>query len=109
MTSKDRQIAKMLAGRLREAATRSVKRIILYGSRATGKATPESDYDFLIIEADPIVKREERRRFHRSVSDLDVPVDVWVMGEEEYEETKNVIGGLAYPANKYGAVLYENA
>ena len=31
------------------------------------------------------------------------------MGEEEFEETKNVIGGLAYPANKYGTILYENA
>ena len=28
---------------------------------------------------------------------------------EEFEETKNVIGGLAYPAHKYGVVLYENA
>ena len=54
MTKEDLKIAKELAEKLREAATRSVKRIILYGSRATGKATAESDYDFLIIEADPI-------------------------------------------------------
>jgi hypothetical protein len=31
------------------------------------------------------------------------------MGEQEFEETKNVIGGLAYPAHKYGVVLCENA
>lgn len=31
------------------------------------------------------------------------------MSEEEFEETKNVIGGLAYPALKYGLVLHENA
>jgi len=30
------------------------------------------------------------------------------MGEEEFEETREVIGGLAYPAQKYGVVLYEN-
>jgi hypothetical protein len=30
------------------------------------------------------------------------------MGEEEFEETKGVIGGLAYPANKYGIVIYAN-
>lgn len=24
-----------------------------------------------------------------------------------FEETKSVIGGLAYPANKYGKVIYE--
>jgi predicted nucleotidyltransferase len=109
MTSKDRQIAKELAERLRESATRSVKRIILYGSRATGRATPESDFDFLVIEADPVSRRDEMKRLRSSVSDLPYPVDAWVMGEEEFEETKNVIGGLAYPANKYGTVLYENA
>jgi hypothetical protein len=31
------------------------------------------------------------------------------MGEREFEETQNVIGGLAYPAHKYGVVLYENS
>lgn len=31
------------------------------------------------------------------------------MGELEFEETKEVIGGLAYPANKYGIVLNEIA
>lgn len=29
------------------------------------------------------------------------------MGEQEFEETKNVIGGRAYPAHKYGIVLNE--
>src|SRR5947208_3546629 len=105
MTKKDREIAKELAEKLREAATHSVKRIILYGSRARGTATPESDYDFLIIEADPVVKREEMRRLRGSLLDVEVPVDVWVMGEEEFEETKGVIGGLAYPAHKYGMVV----
>ncbi len=31
------------------------------------------------------------------------------MSEEEFEETKDVIGGLAYPANKYGLVLHEKS
>jgi hypothetical protein len=38
---------------------------------------------------------------------LDYPVDIWVTGEEEFKETRDVIGGLAYPAHKYGVVLYE--
>jgi hypothetical protein len=49
------------------------------------------------------------RRLRQSLSDLEYLVDVWVMGEEEFEETRNVIGGLAYPAHKYGLVLYENS
>jgi len=31
------------------------------------------------------------------------------MGEEEFEESKTVIGGLAYPAWKEGIVLHEAA
>jgi len=109
MTTKDLKIAKRLAERLREAASQSVKRIILYGSRVTGTAKPESDYDFLVIELGVVSKREEMKRLRQAISDLPYSVDAWVMGEEEFEETKKIIGGLAYPANKYGAVVYENA
>ena len=35
--------------------------------------------------------------------------EVIVMNTERFEETKNVIGGLAYPANKSGEVVYEAA
>jgi hypothetical protein len=36
-------------------------------------------------------------------------VDLIVMRTERFEETKSVIGGVAYPANKYGKVIYEAA
>jgi hypothetical protein len=32
-----------------------------------------------------------------------------VMATERFEKTKEIIGGLAYPANKYGRVIYEAA
>jgi predicted nucleotidyltransferase len=73
-----------------------------------GTASPESDFDLLVIETDSVSKREEIQLLRRAVHDLSYPVDVWVMGEQEFEETKNVIGGLAYPAHKHGVVLYEN-
>ncbi len=47
-------------------------------------------------------------RLRRVLSELPYPVDVRVMSEEEFEETKGVLGG-AYPAHKYGVVLYESA
>lgn len=109
VSNKDRQIAEGLAEKLRLYATQPVRRVILYGSRALGTATPQSDYDFLVIESDPVSKREEMRRLRDSLRNLPYVVDTWVMGEREFEETKNIIGGLAYPAHKYGAVVYENA
>jgi hypothetical protein len=38
-----------------------------------------------------------------------VPFDVIVISTEWFEDRKNVIGGIAYPANKYGKVIYEAA
>ena len=104
----DREIAEKLKKRLLASDGERIRRVILYGSRAQGSATEDSDFDLLVVEKDPVSKREEMRRFRESLSDLKYPVDVWVMGEEEFEETRNIIGGLAYPAHKYGVVLYEN-
>ncbi len=85
-----------------------VSKIILYGSRAAGNARTESDIDLLVIEEIVPDKRREQKRLRALLPpDLPVWVDLWVMGEEQFEEEKDVIGGLAYPANKYGRVLYE--
>ena len=35
--------------------------------------------------------------------------DVIVMDPDKYERSKDVLGGLAYPANKYGKVIYDAA
>ncbi|MGO9260848.1 MAG: hypothetical protein ACLQU1_31750 [Bryobacteraceae bacterium] len=40
---------------------------------------------------------------------MQYPVDVIVMSNARFEETKNIIGGIAYPANKYGRIRYEAA
>ncbi len=83
------------------------KRIILFGSAATGQMTPDSDLDLLVIEPEVKNHREEIIRLREAVGDVDISVDVFAMDVERFEETKEVIGGLAYPANKYGKVIYE--
>ena len=84
-------------------------RIILFGSAATGKMTAESDIDLLILEKNPRKRREQSLRIREALSEIGYPVDVIVMKTEFFEESKNVIGGIAYPANKYGKVIYEAA
>ncbi len=32
-----------------------------------------------------------------------------VIASERFEETKGIIGGIAYPADKFGRVLYDAA
>jgi predicted nucleotidyltransferase len=84
-------------------------RIILFGSAATGKMTKDSDVDLLVIEPAPTNTHERSVEIREAVGDIGYPVDVIVMRTERFERTKRVIGGIAYPANKYGRVIYEAA
>ena len=84
-------------------------RIILFGSAATGRMTKDSDIDLLVVEPALANTHERRVAIRDAVGDVGYPVDVIVMRTERFEETKRWIGGIAYPANKYGRVIYEAA
>ena len=84
-------------------------RIILFGSAATGQMTKDSDIDLLIVEPTSANTHERRVEIRDAVGDIGYPVDVIVMRTARFEETKRWIGGIAYPANKYGRIIYEAA
>jgi len=84
-------------------------KIILFGSAATGTMTRDSDIDLLVIEAAPDDRRKESVRLGQKLIGLGYPCDVIVISTEWFEESKGVIGGIAYPANKYGKVISEAA
>ncbi len=85
------------------------RRIILFGSAATGQMTKDSDIDLLVLESAPDDTCRESVRIHQAMRGLGYPFDIIVMAVERFEESKDVIGGIAYPANKYGKVIYEEA
>jgi predicted nucleotidyltransferase len=93
--------------RIREVA--QPQRIILFGSAATGQMTQDSDIDLLVLESAPTDTRQESVRIRQAVRGLGYPFDIIVMAVERFEESKEVVGGIAYPANKYGKVIYEEA
>jgi len=103
----DGDLLKKVVGRILTVA--KPERIILFGSSATGRMTRDSDLDLLVVERGFESQREECTRLRKALGDLGIPVDVFAMTPERFEETKGVIGGLAYPANKYGKVIYEAA
>lgn len=84
-------------------------RIILFGSAATGEMTRDSDIDVLIVSASPANTVEEYGTLHQALRGLGFPFDVFVITTDRFEETKNLFGGIAYPAHKYGRVIYEAA
>jgi hypothetical protein len=81
--------------------------IYLFGSRARGDHAPDSDLDLLIVVPDPVGDRRQRQSElqHALVGSRPI-VEPWIMGRLEFEETKNVVGGLAYPATHDGYVVY---
>ena len=85
------------------------ERVILFGSAVSGQLTPDSDVDLLIVEPNPDDRREESVRIHNVLRGLGYPFDIIVISSEWFEESKEVIGGIAYPANKYGKVIYAAA
>jgi predicted nucleotidyltransferase len=85
------------------------QRIILFGSAATGEMTKDSDVDLLVLESTPNDSRQESVRIRQAMRGLGYPFDIIVMAVERFEESKNIIGGIAYPAHKYGKVIYEQA
>ena len=108
LTDRDLSIANELKNRLLSIdEEHRIRKVILYGSRARGMANVDSDYDILVIEKDPVAKRDEMYRFRQALRSLPCELDLWVMGSREFEETKEIIGGMAFPAHKYGQVLYE--
>ena len=71
--------------------------------------TTDSDIDLLVVEPQPADTRDRSVSIRRALGDVQYPVDVIVMSTERFHQTKHLVGGIAYPANKYGRVLYDAA
>jgi predicted nucleotidyltransferase len=85
------------------------QRVILFGSAATGRMTPDSDIDLLVLDGEVADARAEARRIRQALLGIPYPFDVIVMSRARFEETRGVIGGIAWPADRYGRVIYEAA
>jgi predicted nucleotidyltransferase len=83
-------------------------RIIMFGSAATGDMHSDSDVDLLVLISSCADRRRHAVKIRKGLRGLGLPFDVIIMETARFEETKNVIGGISYPANKYGKVIYEN-
>ena len=84
-------------------------RIILFGSAARRQMTRDSDIDLLVVAPPCRTLTKGEWPSGAPWGTVGYPVDVLVMRTERFERTKRFIGGIAYPANKYGRVIYEAA
>ena len=86
---------------------------MVFGSFANGSATPQSDIDLLLVIEPPaspwgpFESTAERCRVTASFQPYaPLPLDIWVRTIDEYEEARNVVGGVEYLGAR-GAVIYE--
>jgi len=85
------------------------QKIILFGSYAYGEPNEDSDLDLLVIMDTTLPPSERYAKLRQSLGPLEIPVDIFVLTPEEFEETRDIVGGLAYAPAKYGQVVYEKS
>ncbi len=82
--------------------------IILFGSRARGKARPSSDYDVLVIQHSEQPRYQRSAPFYAALADLPAEVEVLVYTPAEVEEWSGVSQAFVTTAVREGRLLYED-
>ena len=87
----------------------SPRKIILFGSRARGTPAADSDVDLVVVTDRPGSRRQQAVAIDLALADIRVAKDVLVVGLEELERDRDVVGTIAYPVWREGIVLYDRA
>lgn len=102
------ELDRLLAG-LVEAA-RPV-RVILFGSRARGEATPDSDADLLIVQAEADAVHRSRwrelQRIRAALRDFPLAKDLLLYRPHEFDYWRHSLNHLVGRAVREGVLLYE--
>ena len=84
----NRQVMERFAATLQEVA--GAERVLLFGSRARGRARPDSDYDFIVVS--PLFAEQSRRErpvgLYRYWYEAggDAPLDLVCLTPEEFDD-----------------------
>ena len=82
--------------------------IWLFGSRAEGRARPDSDYDLLAVLPDDAPESAlDLLKAWELTCGLGIPADLVPCTRSEFEEEKNDVGTLARAAYHRGRRIYE--
>lgn len=83
------------------------QKIILFGSRVTGLAHSESDYDLLVIENSNQPRFKRAAPYRRALKNMGVSKDILVWTPAEILEWQNVSNAFITTILREGQVLYE--
>jgi predicted nucleotidyltransferase len=82
-------------------------RVVLFGSRARGQATVQSDVDLLVVLSQVGDKRKAAVEIRRLLADLPVAKDIVVTTPEEIARRGDLPGTVLRSALRDGTVVYE--
>ena len=91
------------------AADPAVQALVIFGSRATGNARPDSDLDLLVVEHTPHLEGEAKvaswRRHFEPLKPLRLPVDLIVSGSADAARLAGSRWHVISEAARHGRVL----
>ena len=91
------------------AAYRSgATRILLFGSRARGQGTAESDWDFMAVTQRALTREEKTRvklAVRRRMAEQLVPVDLIIKDEATFKRQVDNVGLITYYASRDGIAV----
>ncbi|NCC61351.1 MAG: nucleotidyltransferase domain-containing protein [Verrucomicrobiae bacterium] len=83
------------------------ERIYLFGSRARGEATEDSDFDFLVVVPDsPLPRYKREQKAFRALCGMGIAKDVVVFTRREFERGLQVVTSLPATVAREGRLLY---
>ena len=89
------------------------EQVILFGSRARGDATAESDYDLIVVEAGSFDEGRSRlaeaARLYRTLAEFNVEVDVLVYCRSDVARWRDSLNHVLARALREGRVLYDRS
>jgi predicted nucleotidyltransferase len=106
LTEKEKQAVKELVDELKKLYGDNLSRVILYGSKARGDATEDSDIDIMIVLKDVKDKSKELEKLIKLTTEIDFRyetlISVTLQSEEEYLKKRSP---LLLNVRKEGIVL----
>ena len=82
------------------------EKVYLFGSRASGRANPESDVDVLLIYDGHESHRDIRIKTHRLFQNPTFSLDVFVQSSKEFDAQKKVANTLAREVMERGILCH---
>ncbi len=88
-------------------AVPGVRKIVLFGSHATGEANENSDVDLWIETDSPASYHQRQVQMLVALRGMRVPIDVIALTPEEVKSRWGVLGTIGFEVAKEGVLLYE--